>query len=289
MAFQVSTSSAKRSIAVITVILIIAITFETFQQMYYIKRFKIAEEVAFWDLLKNQAYRWLIWLLLSSILVGFIKKSSSNQSFAYGDFVRYGLAVLGLVALNILIISLIQFAAVETTFSLANFSEYLQFYIFQKAPVYTLGYIAITIILRFYFANEKLQFQVQNLSDLKLANEKLYSKLSKNLDDKTSILNIKIGNKRKIIPVEDINWIEADDYCVKVHTTEKMTYTMRSSLKALEGKLSSNFLRVHRKAIVNMNMAKEFNVSNHPNLVLANDVEIPVSKSNLKFVKKFLS
>lgn len=289
MAFQLSTSSAKRSIAVIAVILIIAITFETFQQLYYIKRFQIAEDVSFWELLKNHAYRWLIWLLLSSVLFWFVRKTSYNEPFASRDFVRYGLVVLGLVGLNIGIISLIQFSTVESTFSLANFSEYLQFYIFQKAPVYTLGYIAIAIILRFYFANEKLQFQVQNLSDLKLANEKLYSKLSKNLDDKTSILNIKIGNKRKIIPVEDISWIEADDYCVKVHTTKKMTYTMRSSLKALEEKLSSNFLRVHRKAIVNMDMAKEFNLSNHPNLVLANDEEIPVSKSNLKFVKKFLS
>jgi len=85
--------------------------------------------------------------------------------------------------------------------------------------MYTLGYIAITIILHFYFVNEQLQIEIQTVADLKQENKGLYQQLSTKIDDKASILNIKIGNKRKIIPVRNINWIEADDYCVKVHTT----------------------------------------------------------------------
>ena len=105
---------------------------------------------------------------------------------------------------------------------------------------------------------------------------------------KTKILNIKIGNKRKIISVNEIMWLEADDYCVLVHTINDPSYTMRISLKALQEKLSNNFLRVHRKGIVNMDMVKELNLNSNPRLVLKNDQEVIVSKSNLKFVKDFL-
>jgi len=127
---------------------------------------------------------------------------------------------------------------------------------FSKGPIYILGYIAIAIILHFYFVSEELPFQVQELSELKDSNLKLYNELKSEINDKTTILNVKIGNKRRIIPVEEIQWIEADDYCVKLHLENGKSYTMRSNLKALENKLSLPFLRVHRKTIVNMTMVK---------------------------------
>ncbi len=64
---------------------------------------------------------------------------------------------------------------------------------------------------------------------------------------------------------------------------------MRISLKALEQKLNPHFLRVHRSAIVNMKMVKEFH-SNNTNLLLLKDgTEVPVSQSKLKVVKAFLA
>lgn len=194
-----------------------------------------------------------------------------------------------LVLVNITIISLSQLISHGESFTFKKFIfEYVQFYVFQKAPIYILGYIAITIILHLFFANEQLQIKIQNLSEVKKTNANLYKQLSKYNDDNAKVLNIKIGNKRKIIPVTDIYWIEADDYCVKVHTNKDACYTMRSSLKALNDKLGNNFLRIHRKAIVNMDMAKELNLSNTPKLILRNDIEIPISKSNLKLVKNFI-
>ena len=282
-------SNTKRSVLIIALIVVLAITFETFQQLYYIKRFQIADNVTFFELLKTQSYRWLIWLLLSLILIWYSKSQTSKNKTTLSIVKLAGL-IIGLVIINILIISLSQLYVTGDTFSFSRlFSEYLPFFMYQKAPIYTLGYIAISMILYLYFKNEKLQIEVQELSNLKLTNARLFKKLSSKIDEKTTVLNIKIGNKRKIIPVEDISWIEADDYCVKVHTTNNGSYTMRSSLKALEDKLSTNFLRVHRKAIVNMSFAKELHMSGSPNLILENDLQIPVSKSNLKTVKDFLN
>lgn len=267
-----------------------AILFETFQQLYYIKRFNLAENIKFIEVLKTQSYKWFIWVLLSLILIAYTKKQSIQKTHYTIGFLKYALVILSLVFLSVLIISIIQLTISEDTFSLnLLFSEYVTFFIFQKAPIYTLGYIAITIIMHYYFTNEILQIKVEKLSELKTINKELYKKLSKHIDDKTSVLNIKIGNNRKIIPVKNINWIEADDYCVIVHTNKNTSYTMRSTLKALEKKLDNNFLRVHRKAIANMDVAKELNLSNSPKLILQNNIEIPISKSNLKTVKNFIN
>ena len=111
--------------------------------------------------------------------------------------------------------------------------------------------------------------------------------MSDSFEDRSSVLNIKIGNKQKIIPFESIYWIEADDYCSKVHTKNDSAYTMRISLKALEEKLSNNFLRVHRKAIVNMNSVEEFKNNGSSLLVLKNKTEVLVSNSKRKFVKDY--
>ncbi len=282
-------SNTKQSILIVLLVVMLAITFETLQLMFYVKRFQPEVEVTFFEVLQTQSYRWCIWLLLSLILIWYFRTKRTKPTTTSSLLKLSGL-IIGLVALNILIISLIGILASGDLFSMANlFSEYMPFFMYQKAPIYTLGYIAISIILQLYFENEKLQIKVQELSELKLTNAKLFKKLNSTIDEKTTVLNIKIGNKRKIIPVEDIGWIEADDYCVKVHTTANGSYTMRSSLKALEEKLSSNFLRVHRKAIVNMSFAKELHMSGSPNLILENNMHIPVSKSNLKTVKDFLN
>ena len=127
------------------------------------------------------------------------------------------------------------------------------------------------------------------LEELKKVNAATYQKLKVSSSDKSKILNIKIGNKRKIIPVETILFLEADDYCVNVHTIDNPAYSMRISLKSLEEKLEHHFLRVHRKSIVNMKKVKELNLNRNPNLILENNKQVLVSKSNLKKVKDYLS
>ena len=282
-------SNKKKSILLITLILIIAITFETAQQLYYIKRYNIAQGITFFELLKTQSKSWLVWIVLSFPLIHFIKIHSNKEKSGVINYVKYLIIIIALAFLSIFIIAVSQLIHDEGSLSLGPlFNDYFPFYTFQKFLIFTLGYSCVSAIIHAYFSSEQLLFKVQELNTLKETHTKLYEKLSREIDDKATILNIKLGNKRKIIAVEHILWIEADDYCVKVHT-ENGTYTMRSSLKALEEKLDSNFLRVHRKAIVNMKKVKEFSLSNAPILILENNSEITVSKSNLKMVRHFIS
>lgn len=283
-------SHNKQLITVILLVILIAITFETAQQLYYVKRFNLSPDATFFELFKYQAYRWVVWAFVSYFLVIYTKNRASKEYSIPLDFYKITLLVLFLVFIDILIISFIQALLAESPFSMLDIvNEYIPFFTFQKAPIYTLGYISVAIILHFYYANKQLQVEVLALGELKKVNADLYEKLSTTFTDKTSVLNIKIGKNRKIIPVDEIYWIEADDYCVRVHTFNSAAYAMRISLKALEQKLDHNFIRVHRNAIVNMKMVKELQNGETQKLILKDQTEVAISKSKLKSVKEFLS
>ena len=50
---------------------------------------------------------------------------------------------------------------------------------FQKLPVFTLGYLAISIMAHLYYTNVALLVKVEELGELKKVNSRLYNKLSK--------------------------------------------------------------------------------------------------------------
>lgn len=277
-----------RTIIIILFVLVLIISFQTFQQIFYIERFNLAENVEFFDVLKNQSYRWIIWLAIAAILP-FIVKRDRNKEKTLSLFFKHFIMISLLVLLNIAIISFLQVVNSGQEFTAVTFlEENFSFFLFQKAPMYTLGYLAISILLFFNFENQKLSVEVQDLIEIKNSNEETYKRLKENNTDKAKVLSIKVGNKKKVISVDEILWLEADDYCVIVHTLEKPSYTMRSSLKTLENKLGANFLRVHRKGIVNMKKIKEFDTSSQPTLILQNEDEVPVSKIKIKLVNSFI-
>ncbi|MDC8002498.1 LytTR family DNA-binding domain-containing protein [Aureisphaera galaxeae] len=69
---------------------------------------------------------------------------------------------------------------------------------------------------------------------------------------------IKTSNKKIVfVYLKDIEWIEAFDYYIKIHTVSE-TYLIRESLKRMELKLPKDrFMRVHRSTIVNTQYIKE--------------------------------
>ncbi|MGE0555435.1 MAG: LytR/AlgR family response regulator transcription factor [Gemmatimonadales bacterium] len=73
---------------------------------------------------------------------------------------------------------------------------------------------------------------------------------------------------RLFVPVEEIDWIEAADYCVKVHVGAR-THVIRESLSHLERRLDpSAFFRAHRSAVVNLERVQEVQPTPHGDLVL---------------------
>lgn len=271
--------------------LVVIIFFEASQQLFYIQQFDLenGSNIRFSELLKNQFFRWVIWLLLTIPLFKFIKNKSQKRLTKI-DLLLYVSLIVGLVFISILLISLLRIFLDDNLNFSELFENYIPFYLYQKGLVFTFGYTVVVIVLHLFYTSQKLQIQVTELSEVKKMNAKLYQKLRKEIQETSSVLTIKIGNKHKIIPIKNINWIEADDYCVKIHTDNQISYSMRSSLKSMEDKLNgNNFLRVHRNALVNMHTAKELDFSNTPKLILTDNTEITISKSKVKNVRDFMS
>jgi two-component system LytT family response regulator len=70
-------------------------------------------------------------------------------------------------------------------------------------------------------------------------------------------LIVKETGRALFLNVDELDWIEAADYCVKLHVRGH-THLLRQSLQSLESRLDPHrFFRVHRSALVNLDRVKE--------------------------------
>jgi two-component system, LytTR family, response regulator len=70
-------------------------------------------------------------------------------------------------------------------------------------------------------------------------------------------LAVQAGSRSVLIPIDDIDWLEAEGKYVRVHAREQ-AYLLRHTLKGLESALDpARFLRIHRSTIVNVNRIRE--------------------------------
>jgi two-component system LytT family response regulator len=83
-----------------------------------------------------------------------------------------------------------------------------------------------------------------------------------------------------VIPLREIDWIEAADYYARVWAGGR-SYLLRESLEALEQRVSSyGFARAHRKALVRLGCVRELRSRANGMLValLASGTRVPVSR-----------
>ena len=87
-----------------------------------------------------------------------------------------------------------------------------------------------------------------------------------------SRLVVKSQGKTVMLRFEDIDWIEANDYQVIVHSLGK-SYQLREPLSSLEARLDPNrFFRAHRSALVNLDRIRELQPSfNGEHVIILSD------------------
>jgi two-component system LytT family response regulator len=72
-----------------------------------------------------------------------------------------------------------------------------------------------------------------------------------------SRIAVKQGGRVVLVRVDEIDWIEAADYCARLHVRERV-YVIRESLKSLAAQLDpARFFAVSRSAIVNLDRVRE--------------------------------
>ena len=81
-------------------------------------------------------------------------------------------------------------------------------------------------------------------------------------------LLIRNGSRIATLAIDDIDWIEAQDYYAEIHAGGR-TYLVRQSLQKLAASLDpERFARIHRKTIVNVRRVKELEPMLHGEYVV---------------------
>ena len=101
---------------------------------------------------------------------------------------------------------------------------------------------------------------------------------------------IKASGRVLFLKAEEVDWIAADDYYVKLHAGRK-THMLRETLSDLETRLDpEKFIRIHRSTIVNIERIKEL----HPHfngeylVILQDGTELKLSRSRREQVQAAL-
>ena len=93
-----------------------------------------------------------------------------------------------------------------------------------------------------------------------------------------------------VLDVEEIDWIQADDYYAAVHARGRR-HLIRESLASLEQRLDANrFVRVHRSAIVRLEQVREMRstAGGESALVLRDGTRVPVSRRRREQVAELI-
>lgn len=101
---------------------------------------------------------------------------------------------------------------------------------------------------------------------------------------------VKTGNKIKIIPVNDIRYLEAADDYVKIHTADG-AFLKNKTMAFFEKNLSEiNFVRTHRSYLINIAEITRIDLHEKENYIaiLKDGTKIPVSKSGYVKLKGML-
>jgi two-component system LytT family response regulator len=106
-----------------------------------------------------------------------------------------------------------------------------------------------------------------------------------------SRLMVKSASRVFFLKADEIDWIEAADYYVKLHVGRK-SHLLRETMSELEAKLDpEKFLRIHRSSIVNLDRVKEMHLHfNGEYLVILHDgTELKLSRSRREQLQQLLN
>jgi two-component system LytT family response regulator len=102
---------------------------------------------------------------------------------------------------------------------------------------------------------------------------------------------VRTGGRVLFLRAEDIDWIEAADYYVKVHVAGRV-HMLRETMASLEARLDpATFFRVHRSAIVNLERVQElqpFSKREHV-LVLHDGTRLRLTRSRREGLEALLA
>lgn len=268
-------------------LLIAIIVFDAFQHQYYLETFEILGENTQVDLSRlflHHGVRWFCWALFNIPLayIAWNIFSNTKVSITQKQWAKIGYAALVGWILSICAISIYSMINETQTFSSKVVADSLAFFAYQKGMAFFTA--DVMLILALYSKAKNYVIDAQRIELMTLKSDAATSEAQSQIPQ----LSIKIGNRVKLIPINEVTWIEADDYCVKVHTQTK-SYSLRSSLKALEEQLKEHqFIRVHRGALLNFGYLDQVDFDASV-VKLQNSSTVPLSRKGAQLLRQTLT
>jgi two-component system LytT family response regulator len=153
---------------------------------------------------------------------------------------------------------------------------------------------AVDYLLKPY-SQERLLSAVQKATDRIRSggnsDEKIRGLVQQPLTEKLERIVVKTGNKIKVIPVDKIIYLEAQDDYIMVYT-EEGKHLKQGTMKYYEDHLDeSKFIRVHRSYIVRMDQVIQLEPYTKDNYILKlkNGTTLKISRNGLKNLKEKLN
>lgn len=143
------------------------------------------------------------------------------------------------------------------------------------------------------FSKERFDKAIQKWMDQKspvINNQSLLLSTVAESPQQSQRIVVKTGGKIQIIPVHDINYLEAADDYVKINT-KKGVFLKNKTMSHFEQVLDAQqFVRTHRSFIINVSMINRIDPYEKDNhiAVLQSGAKIPVSKTGYSKLKGIL-
>ena len=130
-------------------------------------------------------------------------------------------------------------------------------YALQAFDSYCIDYLVKPLTKeRFAKTVEKLNQFSRNYNEINL--QQLIQQFSAGTKKtEATTLPVKVGERVIFVRLDEVSYFIADEKYVSVVTKHSKSYILYSSLKKLEDKLPSWFIRVHKSFLVNKNLIKE--------------------------------
>lgn len=98
--------------------------------------------------------------------------------------------------------------------------------------------------------------------------------------DRPTKLTIRDGDATVFLPIDDIDWVEAQDYYVEIHAGDR-SFLIRETMQRLQAQLDERFVRIHRSRLVNRERIRELRTENRGEMtvVTTGGVALKVARS----------
>jgi two-component system LytT family response regulator len=121
-------------------------------------------------------------------------------------------------------------------------------------------------------------------------NNHLKEKL-RQIPSQTNRIAVYKGNNIVIIPFTDIQYISANDDYIDIHTQEDKKYLKKMTMDAVLSQLPDNFVRIHRKYIINLHFLKQIEKTGKETYfaVTTSSTALKISRSQYPALKQKLN